>query len=105
MFHQVRVSVLGVIENMSYFQCPKCNERTHIFSHGGAAATASKFGVPFLGEVPLSSALREGGDSGKPIVVSAPDSPGAQAFIQIAQKVAVQVSMANLNKANSIVIE
>jgi ATP-binding protein involved in chromosome partitioning len=105
MFHQVRVSVLGVIENMSYFQCPKCNERTHIFSHGGAAATADKFGVPFLGEIPLDAALREGGDSGKPIVISAPDSPGAQAFIQIAQKVAAQVSMANLNNANSIVIE
>ncbi len=105
MFHQVRVNVLGIVENMSYFQCPKCNERTHIFSHGGAADTAAKFGVPFLGEVPLASALREGGDTGKPIVVSAPDSPGAQAFVQIAQKVAVQVSMANLDNEPSIIIE
>jgi ATP-binding protein involved in chromosome partitioning len=105
MFQQVRVEVLGIIENMSYFQCPHCNERTHIFSHGGAAATAEKFGVPFLGEVPLASALREGGDAGKPIVVSTPDSPGAQAFIHIAQNVAARVSVANLNNANTMIIE
>jgi ATP-binding protein involved in chromosome partitioning len=105
MFRQVRVEILGIVENMSYFQCPKCSERTHIFSHGGAAATAEKFGVPFLGEVPLNSALREGGDSGKPIVAGDPNSPGAQAFIQIAQKVASQVSVANLNNANAMIIE
>jgi ATP-binding protein involved in chromosome partitioning len=105
MFRQVRVDILGIVENMSYFQCPKCNERTHIFSHGGAAATAAKFGVPFLGEVPLAAALREGGDVGKPIVASDPDSPGAQAFIKIAQKVAAQISVANLNKTDSMIIE
>jgi ATP-binding protein involved in chromosome partitioning len=105
MFRQVRVDILGIVENMSYFQCPKCNERTHIFSHGGAADTAAKFGVPFLGEVPLAAALREGGDKGKPIVASDPDSPSAQAFIQIAQKVAAQISVANLNKTDSMIIE
>ena len=61
MFRQVRVEILGIVENMSYFQCPKCNERTPIFSHGGGAATAAKYDVPFLGEVPLDVALREGG--------------------------------------------
>jgi ATP-binding protein involved in chromosome partitioning len=105
MFQQVRVEVLGIVENMSYFQCPHCNERTDIFSHGGGAATADKFGVPFLGEVPLASALREGGDAGKPIVASNPDSPGAQAFIQIAQNVAARVSVANLSNVNTMIIE
>jgi ATP-binding protein involved in chromosome partitioning len=105
MFRQVRVEVLGIVENMSYFQCPHCNERTHIFSHGGAAATAEKFEVPFLGEVPLVSDLREGGDQGKPIVASNPDSPGAKAFIQIAEKVAARVSVANLNSADTLIIE
>ena len=105
MFRQVRVEILGIVENMSYFQCPNCNERTPIFSHGGGAATAAKFDVPFLGEVPLSVALREGGDAGKPIVAADPDSPVAQAFAQIAERVAAQVSIANLNNANTMIIE
>jgi ATP-binding protein involved in chromosome partitioning len=105
MFRQVHVDVLGIVENMSYFQCPKCNERTHIFSHGGGATTAAKFGVPFLGEVPLNTLIREGGDSGKPIVATNPESPVSKAFVEIAEKVAAQVSIANLNNANQIIIE
>lgn len=105
MFRQVRVEILGIVENMSYFQCPHCNERTPIFSHGGGAATAAKFDVPFLGEVPLDVAIREGGDAGKPIVVADPDSPVAQALAQIAERVAAQVSIANLNNANTMIIE
>jgi ATP-binding protein involved in chromosome partitioning len=105
MFRQVHVEVLGIVENMSYFQCPHCNERTHIFSHGGGAATSQKFGVPFLGEVPLATALREGGDTGKPIVAGEPESPGAKAFVQIAQQVAAQVSIANLSSSNEMIIE
>jgi ATP-binding protein involved in chromosome partitioning len=105
MFRQVRVEILGIVENMSYFQCPKCNERTHIFSHGGGATTAAKYGVPFLGEVPLNVSLREGGDSGKPIVAGDPDSPAAQAFVQIAEKAAAQISIANLNSQNTMIIE
>ncbi len=105
MFRQVRVEVLGIVENMSYFQCPKCNERTHIFSHGGGATTAANYDVPFLGEVPLNVSIREGGDAGKPIVVADPDSPAAVAFTQIAEKVAVQVSIANSNNLNEMIIE
>ncbi len=105
MFRQVRVEVLGIVENMSYFQCPKCNERTHIFSHGGGATTAAKYDVPFLGEVPLNVSIREGGDAGKPIVVADPNSPAAQAFTRIAEKVAVQVSIANSNSLNAMIIE
>ena len=105
MFRQVRVEVLGIVENMSYFQCPKCNERTHIFSHGGGATTAANFGVPFLGEVPLNISVREGGDAGKPIVAADSDSPAAKAFLEIAEKVAVQVSIANLSGSNTLTIE
>jgi ATP-binding protein involved in chromosome partitioning len=105
MFRQVKVEILGIVENMSYFQCPKCNERTPIFSHGGGAATAAKFDVPFLGEVPLDVALREGGDAGKPIVAADPKSLVAQAFAQIAERIAAQVSIANLNNSNTMIIE
>jgi ATP-binding protein involved in chromosome partitioning len=105
MFRQVRVEVLGIVENMSYFQCPKCNERTPIFSHGGGEATAIRYEVPFLGEVPLNVSLREGGDSGKPIVAGDPDSPVARAFVQIAEKVAAQISVANANNQNTMIIE
>lgn len=105
MFRQVRVEVLGIVENMSYFQCPNCNERTHIFGHGGGASTAASYGVPFLGEVPLAVALREGGDAGKPVVALAPDSPAAKAFIQISEQVAAQVSIANLRNQDTMIIE
>lgn len=105
MFRQVRVEVLGIVENMSYFQCPKCNERTHIFSHGGGAETAAKFEVPFLGEVPLNIAVREGGDAGKPVVAADANSPVSKAFLEIAEKVAVQVSIANLSNSNTMIIE
>jgi ATP-binding protein involved in chromosome partitioning len=105
MFRQVKVEILGIVENMSYFQCPKCNERTSIFSHGGGAATAAKYDVPFLGEVPLDVALREGGDAGKPIVAADPKSLVAQAFAQIAERIAAQVSIANLNSPKPMIIE
>ncbi len=105
MFRQVHVDVLGIVENMSYFQCPKCNERTHIFSHGGGATTAANFGVPFLGEVPLNTLVREGGDGGKPIVAANPGSPVAKAFVEIAEKVAAQVSIADIGNANQMIIE
>ncbi len=105
MFRQVRVDVLGIVENMSYFQCPKCNEQTHIFSHGGGSTTAARYDVPFLGEVPLAVALREGGDGGKPVAALAPDSPSGMAFTKIAEQVAAQVSIANLRDQDTMIIE
>jgi len=105
MFRQVRVEVLGIVENMSYFQCPKCGEKTDIFSHGGGASTAAKYEVPFLGEVPLDVSIRQGSDSGKPIVIQNADSPVAKAFSEIAGKVAVQVSIANASGANTMIIQ
>ena len=105
MFRQVNVEILGIVENMSFFQCPNCGELTHVFSHGGGSVTAESYGVPFLGEIPLAVDLREGGDTGKPIVASNPDSFCAAAFDQIAEKVAAQISIANEKSLNMPVIE
>lgn len=105
MFRQVRVEILGIVENMSYFECPKCSTRTHIFNHGGGESTAGKYDVPFLGEIPLYLGIREGGDNGRPIVLEEPGSPAGNAFIQIAANVAAQVSIANQNSLNAMVIE
>jgi ATP-binding protein involved in chromosome partitioning len=87
MFQRVDVPVLGIIENMSYFICPKCGERSDIFGHGGAEKEAETLGVPFLGAVPLDMEIRETSDSGQPIVATTPDSPHAAAYRQIAKRV------------------
>src|SRR5690348_9324549 len=92
MFTKVNVPVLGIIENMSYFLCPHCGERSDIFSHGGARREAERLGTDFLGEVPLDLAIRETSDEGRPITVSQPDSPYAQTFRDIAAKVWEKVS-------------
>jgi ATP-binding protein involved in chromosome partitioning len=87
MFRKVDVPVLGIVENMSYFLCPHCGGRSEIFSYGGARATAAKFGVDFLGEIPLDLAIREQTDAGRPPVVAAPDSVQAQAYVDVARLV------------------
>ena len=87
MFRRVDVPVLGIIENMSYYLCPSCGHRAHIFSHGGARDTAEKLGVEFLGEVPLDIEIRETSDGGRPIVVSRPDSQHARTFRAMAARV------------------
>ena len=86
MFRQVNVPLLGIVENMSYFLCPKCNERSDIFSHGGARHEAEKLGVPFLGEVPLHMDIRLKSDAGQPVVVSQPNSEHAKIYRDIAAK-------------------
>ncbi|HWQ32828.1 MAG TPA: iron-sulfur cluster carrier protein ApbC [Blastocatellia bacterium] len=93
MFEQLHVPVLGVVENMSYFICPNCTERHFIFGHGGGEALAARYDVPFLGTIPLSLSVREGGDLGIPIVTGAPASAQAQAFREVAQNVAAQISI------------
>jgi ATP-binding protein involved in chromosome partitioning len=92
MFQKVDVPVLGIIENMSYFLCPHCGERSDIFSHGGARREAERLGTDFLGEIPLDMAIRETSDDGRPITVSQPDSPYAQTFRAIAARVWEKVS-------------
>jgi ATP-binding protein involved in chromosome partitioning len=92
MFRKVAVPVLGIVENMSYFLCPKCGERSEIFGHGGAREEAEKLGVPFLGEVPLHLDIRMSSDSGHPIVIAQPDSPHAQVYRNIAGRVWKQLT-------------
>jgi ATP-binding protein involved in chromosome partitioning len=93
MFEKLQVPVFGVVENMSYFLCPHCGERTDVFGHGGAQTAAGDLGLDFLGEIPLNAHLREGADSGVPIVSSDPDSPEGQAFMEIAKRVAAKASV------------
>jgi ATP-binding protein involved in chromosome partitioning len=92
MFRKVDVPVLGIIENMSYFLCPSCGHRAEIFSHGGARATAEKYGVDFLGEIPLDLVIREQTDAGRPPVVSQPDGPQAAAYLAIARSVIAKLA-------------
>ncbi|HEX6728331.1 MAG TPA: Mrp/NBP35 family ATP-binding protein, partial [Nitrospira sp.] len=87
MFQKVNVPLLGIVENMSHFICGHCGERTEIFSYGGGERAATKVGVPFLGRIPIDPAIRDGGDTGHPIVVANPDSPQAAAFRDIAKKI------------------
>jgi ATP-binding protein involved in chromosome partitioning len=86
MFEKVNVPILGIVENMSYFTTPN-GERVEIFGHGGGRGEAERKGVPFLGEVPIFTEIREGGDRGEPIVVSAPEKEPAKAFLRIATSV------------------
>jgi ATP-binding protein involved in chromosome partitioning len=88
MFNQVKVPLLGVVENMSYFVCPHCGGRTDVFSHGGARQEAEKLGVPFLGEVPLDIAIRVNSDDGRPVVATMAESPQANALLDVARRVA-----------------
>jgi ATP-binding protein involved in chromosome partitioning len=87
MFRQVGVPILGIIENMSYYVCPKCGDEAHIFDNGGAKETAEKYGCTFLGEIPLDKEIRITSDAGRPIVVSKTSSPHAKAYISIATKI------------------
>jgi len=96
MFRQLNIPVLGVVENMSYFVCGHCQERTEIFGNGGGRKMAEAMDLPFLGEVPIDTRVRSGGDEGLPIVSSAPDAPAAQAFASVASQVAAQVSIQNM---------
>ena len=92
MFKKVNVPVLGIVENMSYFQCPHCGTQSDIFGHGGARHEAERLGVPFLGEIPLHMSIRLTSDAGTPVVESEPDGPHAQIYRAIGAKVRDQLS-------------
>lgn len=91
MFKKVNVPVLGIVENMSYFQCPHCGTKSDIFGHGGARHEAEKLAVPFLGEIPLHMAIRASSDAGSPVVDSEPDGPHAAIYRAIAGQVRDQL--------------
>jgi ATP-binding protein involved in chromosome partitioning len=95
MYRKLNIPTLGLIENMSHFVCPGCGRESDIFGKGGGERLAAELSVPFLGRVPLHEPVRLAGDSGEPIVLSAPDSPAAAALIQAAERVAQQVSIAS----------
>jgi ATP-binding protein involved in chromosome partitioning len=94
MFRKVDVPVLGIVENMSFFQCPHCGTRSDIFGHGGARQEAERLGVPFLGEIPLHMSIRETSDSGHPVVESEPDGPHAAIYRAIAGRIRDQLQAA-----------
>ena len=96
MFRQVNVEILGVVENMSYFNCPHCDGRIDVFGHGEGQHMAKNFGVPFLGEIEIDPQIRIGGDTGKPAASHGEDAPGAKSIYAVARKV-----MARLEEVNS----
>jgi ATP-binding protein involved in chromosome partitioning len=102
MFRQLNIPVLGVIENMSYFVCGHCDARTEIFGHGGGAKMAEDLSIPFLGEVPIDTRVRAGGDEGRPIVAEAPDAPAAKAFQEVAGRVAAEISKQSMRQLRVI---
>ena len=92
MFRQMKVDLVGVVENMSYFVCPHCNHEIDIFSRGGAEKTAHQFGVPFLGSIQIDPELRKAGDSGKPAALEGENSPHAKALYDFTRKVMARVT-------------
>lgn len=106
MFDKLNIPILGIVENMSQFICPHCGKGTHIFDTGGGKKAAEMMAMPFLGDVPLDLKIRQGGDQGLPVVVGHPDSPEAQAFMEIGARVAARISQENaLRQAPKINIQ
>jgi len=93
MFNKLNVPLIGVVENMSSFVCPNCNENHYIFGQGGAKKISEKYNIPFIGEIPLHPGIMEGSDKGKPVVITAPESPSAEAFRISAKNLAAQCSI------------
>jgi len=99
MYRKLNIPSLGIIENMSYFPCPECGHEADIFGHGGGEQMATELGVPFLGRLPIAQQIREGSDAGVPIVIGAPGSVAARAFMSVAEQTAAQVSIASYGRA------
>lgn len=93
MFQKLNIPILGVVENMSYFKCPDCNMIHHIFGEGGAKRICEKYNLPFLGEIPLNPGIMEGSDTGRPVLVTDPNSPHGEAFMSAAKNVAARCSI------------
>jgi len=97
MFNQLHTPVLGIVENMASYVCPSCGARDEVFGAGGARRAAERLGVPFLGEIPLATEIRTSSDAGRPIVLD-PTSPFAKAYLGVAEKLAAQVSIRNMQR-------
>jgi ATP-binding protein involved in chromosome partitioning len=98
MYKKLNIPALGLVENMSYFVCDHCHHEADIFGHGGGEKMATELGIPFLGAIPISQPVREGSDIGVPIIISAPDSPAARAFMAAAEQTAAQLSIASYSR-------
>ncbi len=105
MFNKVNVPIFGIIENMSYFVCSHCGERENIFDFGGGKRASKELAVPFLGEIPIDTKLRIGGDNGRPLVDAEPSSPQAKIITAIARTLAAQISIKNLSSLQAEPIE
>src|ERR1039457_2395703 len=105
MFRQMKVDLVGMVENMSYFICPHCQHEVDIFSRGGAEKTAQQFGVPFLGNIALDPELRKAGDTGKPAVLEGENSPHAKSLYEFARKVIARVEEIKANAPQESVIQ
>jgi ATP-binding protein involved in chromosome partitioning len=105
MFRKVDVPVLGFVENMSFFRCPHCGERSDIFSHGGAHREADKLGAEFLGEVPLHMQIRETSDEGRPVVVSDPEGEHARIYRAMAARIWEKLGGATQRAAPRILVQ
>jgi ATP-binding protein involved in chromosome partitioning len=101
MFRKLNVPILGLVENMSGFECPECHHTTDIFSKGGGETEAQRYDIPFLGAIPIDPRIVQGGDTGKPIVVGQPNTVTAKAFMGLAERVAANVSIAQLTEPAS----
>ena len=93
MYEKLNIPALGVVENMSYFECPSCHHQSNIFGHGGGEQMAEQMGVPFLGRLPIYEPIRVGSDVGIPLVIAEPESGAAKAFAAVASQAAAPVSM------------
>jgi ATP-binding protein involved in chromosome partitioning len=103
MFRQMKVDIVGVVENMSYFVCPHCNHEIDIFSRGGAEKTAKQFDIAFLGSVELDPEIRKTGDSGSPAVLQGEDSSHAKSLFQFARRVAARVEEIKSNSSEGVI--
>jgi len=98
MYKKLNIPTLGIIENMAYFVCPSCSYEADIFGHGGGEQMATDLGAPFLGRIPIYQPIREGSDSGVPLMISEPESPAGRALMAAAERTAAQVSIASYNR-------
>jgi ATP-binding protein involved in chromosome partitioning len=103
MFRQVNVEILGVVENMSYFNCPHCDGRIDVFGHGEGQHMAKNFGVPFLGEIEIDPQIRIGGDTGKPVASLGEDAPGGKSVYAVARNVIARLEVVNASAGAPVV--
>src|ERR1051325_5690328 len=102
MYKKLNIPPLGILENMSHFVCPNCAHESDIFGHGGGERMAGELGVPFIGRIPIYQPIREGSDTGVPLMISDPTSPAAKAFMAAAARVAAEISIASYRRPSPL---